>query len=97
MNDATALGVVRACKEHGIAVLRDLALVGLDNVGWAAHLDPPLTTVHMFRRETGIQAARHLIDKIEHESPTGFQLRLGTEVIIRRSCGCSPDHTHDGL
>jgi DNA-binding LacI/PurR family transcriptional regulator len=88
VNDATAFGAIRACKENNIDVPGDLAVVGFDNVGWAAHHDPSLTTVRMFRRETGIQAARHLIDKIERESPSGFQLRLGTEQIIRESCGC---------
>jgi LacI family transcriptional regulator len=90
VNDATAFGAIRACKESGCRVPEDMAVVGFDNVGWAPHHDPPLTTVSMYRRETGIQAARHLIDKIERESPSGFQLRLGTELNIRRSCGCSP-------
>ena len=88
VNDASALGAIRACKENGCSIPGDIAVVGFDNVGWAAHHDPPLTTVRMFRHETGIQAARHLIDTIERESPAGFQLRLGTEQIIRESCGC---------
>jgi len=88
VNDATAFGAIRACKENGIDVPGDIAIVGFDNVGWAAHHDPPLTTVRMFRHETGIQAARHLIDKIERDSPAGFQLRLSTEQIVRESCGC---------
>ena len=93
VNDATAFGAIRACKEHGCRIPEDIAVVGFDNVGWAAHHDPPLTTVRMFRYETGIQAARHLIDTIERESPAGFQLRLGTQQLIRESCGCpAADH-----
>lgn len=93
VNDATAFGAIRACKEHGCSVPEDIAVVGFDNVGWAAMHDPPLTTVRMFRHETGIQAVRHLIDTIERGSPAGFQLRLGTEQIIRKSCGCTvADH-----
>jgi LacI family transcriptional regulator len=91
VNDATAFGAIRACKEDGLDVPGDIAVVGFDNVGWAQHHEPPLTTARMFRRETGIQAARHLIDKIERVSPSGFQLRLGTELVIRRSCGCPAD------
>lgn len=88
VNDATAFGAIRACKEHGYRIPEDIAVVGFDNVGWAAHHDPSLTTVRMFRYETGIQAVRHLIDKIERDSSSGFQLRLGTEPVIRESCGC---------
>lgn len=94
VNDASAFGAIRACKEQGIEVPGDLAIVGFDNVGWAALHDPPLTTVRMFRRETGIQTTRHLIDKIERDSPPGFQLRLGVEVILRESCGCPPNEQH---
>ena len=90
VNDATAFGAIRACKERGLRVPEDVAVVGFDNIGWAPLHDPPLTTVRMFKRETGIQAVRHLVDKLERELPPGFLLRLGTEVIVRRSCGCTP-------
>jgi DNA-binding LacI/PurR family transcriptional regulator len=46
--------------------------------------------VRIFKYETGIQAARRMIDKIERDDTPGFQLRLGTELVIRESCGC--DH-----
>ncbi len=90
VNDATAFGAIRACKEHGCRVPEDIAFTGFDNTGYAPLHDPPLTTVRMFKYETGIQAVRHLIDKFERESPPGFQLRLGTELVVRASCGCPP-------
>jgi DNA-binding LacI/PurR family transcriptional regulator len=90
VNDATAFGAIRACKEHGVRVPDDMAVVGFDNVGWAPLHDPPLTTVRIFWREIGVQAARHLIDRIERGTLTSFQLRLDTELIIRQSCGCPP-------
>ena len=90
VNDATAFGAIRACKEKGCRVPGDVAFTGFDNTGYAPLHDPPLTTVRMFKYETGIQAVRHLTDKIERKLPPGFQLRLGTELIVRASCGCSP-------
>lgn len=92
VNDATAMGAIRACKDRGIRVPEDIAVVGFDNVGWAPLHDPPLTTVGIFWREIGIQATHRLIDRIEQDKPLpSFQLRMGTEVIIRQSCGCAPD------
>jgi LacI family transcriptional regulator len=91
VNDATAIGAIRACKERGVRVPEDLAVVGFDNVGWAPLHDPPLTTVRIFWREIGIQAARRLIDRIERGTLANFQLRMGTELVVRRSCGCAPD------
>jgi LacI family transcriptional regulator len=95
VNDATAVGAIRACKETGRRVPDDIAVVGFDNVAWGPLHDPPLTTVRMFKNETGIQAARHLIDMIERDQVPGFQLRLGTQLIIRASCGCTPDDDQD--
>ncbi|WP_119070934.1 LacI family DNA-binding transcriptional regulator [Aggregatilinea lenta] len=90
VNDATAVGAIRACKERGRRVPEDVAVVGFDNVAWGPLHDPPLTTVGMFKYETGVQAARRLIDVIERGSATPFQLRLGVDLVIRRSCGCLP-------
>ncbi len=92
VNDATAMGAMRACKERGLRVPEDIAVVGFDNVGWAPLHDPPLTTVGIYWREIGIQATQRLIDRIERNTFTTFQLRLGTELIIRQSCGCVPDN-----
>lgn len=90
VNDATAVGAVRACKDQGRRVPQDVAVVGFDNVAWGKLHEPPLTTVKMFKVETGVQAARRLIDMITRGVKPGFQLRLGTELVIRESCGCPP-------
>lgn len=87
VNDATAVGAIRALKDQKIEVPRDVAVVGFDNVRWGTINDPPLTTVEMFMREMGVQAARRLVDVIERDVENSFHLRLGTKLIIRRSCG----------
>ncbi|NLF79398.1 MAG: LacI family transcriptional regulator [Chloroflexi bacterium] len=92
VNDATAIGAIRACKDAGLSVPGDMAVVGFDNVAWASLNEPSLTTVRISWRESGIQAARRLIDRIERNVPASFQLRIGTELIVRQSCGCAPEH-----
>ena len=44
-NDMTAIGLLSAARQAGIAVPRDLAVVGFDNIPFAAHVCPALTTV----------------------------------------------------
>ncbi len=44
-NDLLALGALRAAHHCGVAVPRDLSLVGYDDVDFAAMLSPALTTV----------------------------------------------------
>jgi len=93
VNAATARGAIRACKERGRRVPGDIAVVGFDNVAWGPLHEPPLTTVGMFKYETGVQAVRRLIDVIERPVASSYQLRLGVELVIRESCGCPPSES----
>src|SRR5256886_5228257 len=42
-NDMTAIGVMRKCYEDGIAIPRDLSVVGFDDIRLAQFMLPPLT------------------------------------------------------
>ena len=91
VNDAVAMGAIRACKAAGLAVPQQVAVVGFDNIGWSQLHDPPLTTVHAFGEEMGRQAARRLIELItipQEQEHIRLRLRVGTKLVIRRSCGC---------
>ncbi len=87
VNDATAWGAGRACKEAGLVVPDDVAIVGYDDVGWARLHEPPLTTVRAHFHEIGYQAARRLIELIEQDASTPLRIRIATEIILRGSCG----------
>ena len=91
VNDAVAIGAMRACKAIGISIPEQIAVVGFDNIGWAQLHDPPLTTVHAYGEEMGRQAVRRLAELIElnpEEEHARLRLRVGTKLLIRRSCGC---------
>jgi LacI family transcriptional regulator len=91
VNDAIAVGAMRACKAVGIAIPEQIAVVGFDNIGWAQLHDPSLTTVHAYGEEMGRQAVRRLAELIElnpEEEHARLRLRVGTKLMIRRSCGC---------
>lgn len=44
-NDSLAFGVLRALHAHGLAVPRDVAVIGIDDVHAARFAEPPLTSV----------------------------------------------------
>ena len=91
VNDAVALGAMRACRAAGLTIPDDVAVTGFDNVTWAQLHDPSITTVHAFGEEMGRQAARRLIELIESDSDKELirvRLRVGTKLVIRQSCGC---------
>jgi LacI family transcriptional regulator len=91
VNDAVAIGAMRACRAAHLSIPDDVAVTGFDNVSWAQLHDPPLTSVHAFGEEMGRQAARRLIELIESDSGeehSRIRLRVGTKLVIRQSCGC---------
>ena len=88
-SDITALGVLRALREAGRRVPDDVAVVGFDDMPFAAHTDPPLTTVRQPIYRTGMMAAETLIDVIENPSDQPRRIILPTEMVIRASCGSS--------
>jgi len=63
-NDLLALGALRLLREEGIRVPDDMALVGYDDVEYAALLEPSLTTVRQPKYELGYAAMQLLLEEI---------------------------------
>jgi DNA-binding LacI/PurR family transcriptional regulator len=55
-NDMTAIGLLSAARQAGIPVPQDLAVVGFDDIPFASHVYPPLTTIAQPQRDMGRQA-----------------------------------------
>jgi LacI family transcriptional regulator len=82
-NDMLALGASLALRERGIEVPADMALVGYDDVEFAAALAPPLTTVRQPSFEMGVAAARLLLRSGTDGS--GEHLQFVPELVPRAS------------
>lgn len=84
-NDATADGALETIRARGLRVPEDVALAGFDDLEFAAHLDPPLTTIRQRVEEQGAEAA-HALFQLLHD-PDGGPRRviLPTELVIRQS------------
>jgi DNA-binding LacI/PurR family transcriptional regulator len=87
MNDSVALGLLQAAQRNDLKIPEDLALVGFDDLSFAAYLNPPLTTVSQPRLEIGIRAANLLINRIEGQSGPYQHVELPTNLLVRASCG----------
>jgi LacI family transcriptional regulator, galactose operon repressor len=86
-SDVMAIGALRALRDAGRRVPEDIALIGFDDMPFAARSDPPLTTVRQPVQRTGEVAAETLIDLIEHPEAQPRRILLPTELVIRASCG----------
>jgi len=96
-NDAMAVGAIRELHLQQRRVPKDVAVIGFDDIAMSELYEPPLTTVRIFKREIGRQAARQMLDMLsEHSSAehAPMQLLISTELVIRRSCGCQATIEH---
>ena len=59
--DLIAHSVYRVMRERGLQVGEDIAVTGFDDISVSAHLDPPLSTVHMTGYDLGCMAAREAL------------------------------------
>jgi LacI family transcriptional regulator len=88
-NDTIALGAMAAITDAGLSVPDDIAIVGFDDLPFAAQLRPALTTVRNPGVEQGRQAAQLLIRLLKGEPIAQRRIALPTELIIRDSCGAN--------
>jgi len=87
-NDDMAIGALRAIHEHGLAVPEDIALVGYDDIEYAAHTTPPLTTVAVPKEEMGKVAVRRAIAQMEQGEQHVFTTTVvAHRLVVRASCG----------
>jgi DNA-binding LacI/PurR family transcriptional regulator len=73
-NDAAALSAMRALREAGLRVPEDIAVVGFDDLELASYVHPPLSTVHVPRRQMGELGARLLLSRMAGEAPSSVVL-----------------------
>jgi len=91
MSDAIAVGAMRAARDLGLAVPDQLSVIGFDDVDLAAHVDPPLTTIHQPIRQKGAEAVRLLLLEVAGDEPGApEQLRLPTGLVLRASTAPAP-------
>ena len=86
MSDAMAIGAMRAIRGLGLSVPSDVSVVGFDDIDFAMHTDPPLTTVHQPIRRKGEEAVRLLLSVVHGRDATPPEhRRLETRLVVRGS------------
>jgi LacI family transcriptional regulator len=86
-SDSMAIGALRALHEAGRSVPEEVAVVGFDDMPFAARANPPLTTIRQPIQRTGQVAAETLMEMIEARTTQPRRIILPTELVIRASCG----------
>lgn len=85
VNDAMAIGAMRALRGAGVRVPDDVALTGFDNTAEAAHLVPALTTVGPRTPEMVRSAVRMLCERIDGFDGPSRVILAGADLVLRAS------------
>lgn len=84
-SDEIALGVLKYLSDQGIHVPNDIQVIGFDDINFAKHFTPALTTVAQDRKNLGETAAKQLIAMIESDHKFEEIVKLPVELIVRNT------------
>jgi LacI family transcriptional regulator len=84
-NDRMAFGVLRALYERGLAVPRDMSVVGFDDIEGSDCSIPPLTTIRQDHDALGLAAMELLLEAIAGEPARN--VKISPELVVRSSTG----------
>ncbi len=79
-----AIGALGAARRHTLRVPEDLSIVGFDDVRYAAHTNPPLTTIAQPMQRIGEHAVRLLLDLLNGK-PVPLSVTLPHRLVVRAS------------
>lgn len=89
--DSIAVGAMKAIHHAGFSIPNDISICGFGGNKIGAMLTPPLTTVKLYYKQAGMEAAKLLLDMIEtsrqevKEESAIRQLMLSYELLERES------------
>jgi DNA-binding LacI/PurR family transcriptional regulator len=81
--DSIAVGAMKTCEAAGISVPQLMSIVGFDDAPYAAHANPPLTTMRHPLPELGAAAASLLLDRLDSDQDLDKAVENNQPVMMR--------------
>jgi DNA-binding LacI/PurR family transcriptional regulator len=89
-SDMMALGAIRAARQKGLHVPRDVSVVGFDDSPLIAFTDPPLTTIRQPVQAMGQAAVRALLEEVGGTPAPHSEFVFMPELVVRGSTASGP-------
>ncbi|WP_442880598.1 substrate-binding domain-containing protein [Aurantimonas sp. C2-5-R2] len=87
-NDIVAYGFIKALRDRGYEIPRDVSIVGFDNLPMSDMIEPALTSVNVPKQKIGAMAIRLLDDLIvSKERQPAVKVLVSGNLIVRKSVG----------
>lgn len=84
-NDLIAAGAMRAFKEFGYRIPKDIRIIGFDNMPLCTYIEPALSTVNVPKQYMGQLAVQRLIQIMNVTERYPVKIEVGTSIINRKS------------
>lgn len=84
-NDMLALGCYDALAQQGLRCPKDISITGYNDMPFADHFAPPLTTMHIPLEEIGVQAGSLLLRKMRDPDTAVPSVQLEPSLTVRGS------------
>ncbi|QMU76059.1 LacI family transcriptional regulator [Streptacidiphilus sp. PB12-B1b] len=89
-SDLMAFGAIRGVRARGLAVPRDVSVVGFDDSPLIAFADPPLTTIRQPVEAMGAAAVNVLLEEISGNPAQRGEFVFQPELVVRGSTAAAP-------
>lgn len=83
--DNIAIGAMKYLKEIGKSIPQDVQLGGIGDTPLSGLVTPSISTVHLYYKTSGMEAASMLVERMEKELVINKELKMGYEVIPKDS------------
>jgi LacI family transcriptional regulator len=94
--DTLAFGAIVQAQAMGIQVPGDVSITGINDVEFAAHLTPPLTTIRLTADVVGARAAEYLLARIDGRS-VASTTNVPFTLVVRGSTAAPPQEGRAAL
>jgi len=82
-SDTVAMGVIVALREAGRRVPDEVSVIGYNDIPFAAHFTPPLSTIRQDTHQAGALLVEKLFQILDGAKPQS--IKLPTELIVRQT------------
>lgn len=83
--DNIAIGAMTYLKEIGKSIPQDVQLGGVGDTPLSRLVTPSISTVHLYYKTSGMEAATMLVERMEMDSVINKELKMGYEVVLGES------------
>ena len=89
-NDEMAIGALRAARQAGLSLPRELSIVGFDDIAFAEFATPALTTIRQPREQIGVRSMHLMLEILRDGQQPGRRIVLAHELVVRESSVAAP-------